>query len=96
MLTRPPSELLTHFIYDSLTHDSRVLSFLVDMVGSDSVVYGTDYPFEMMEALGPKRIETLPDLSRAARDDILGNNVRALLGDTPRQATPQPPEKVDA
>jgi len=95
-LTHPPSELLNSFIYDSLTHDSRVLSFLVDMVGSDSVVYGTDYPFEMMEAVGPGRVETLPHLSRAARDDILGNNVRALLGDTPRQATTQPPEKVDA
>ncbi|MEH2473941.1 aminocarboxymuconate-semialdehyde decarboxylase [Nitrobacteraceae bacterium AZCC 2161] len=84
-LKHPPSDLLTTFVYDSLTHNSKVLSFLIDMVGADSVVYGTDYPFEMLEAMGPARVETLPGLSRAARDDILGNNVRALLGDTPRR-----------
>jgi aminocarboxymuconate-semialdehyde decarboxylase len=86
-LKHPPSDLLTTFVYDSLTHNSKVLSFLIDMVGADSVVYGTDYPFEMLEAMGPARIETLPGLSRAARDDILGNNVRTLLGDTPRWIT---------
>ena len=95
-LKRPPSELLTNFVYDSLTHHSKVLSFLIDMVGADSVVYGTDYPFEMMEAVGPARVETLPHLSRAARDNILGNNIRALLGDTPRRAAKQPAAEVEA
>ncbi len=86
IIKRPPSDLLSTFVYDSLTHDSRVLSFLIDMVGANSVVYGTDYPFEMLEAMGPARVEALPRLSRASRDDILGNNVRALLLDTPRRS----------
>jgi aminocarboxymuconate-semialdehyde decarboxylase len=94
-LTHPPSDLLTSFVFDSLTHDSRVLSFLIEMVGADSVVYGTDYPFEMMEAIGPSRLETLPKLSRAARDDILGDNVRKLLGNTPRR-TARPQHAMEA
>lgn len=84
-LTHPPSELLSRFVYDSLTHNSKALSFLIDMVGADSVVYGTDYPFEMLEAKGPARVESLPGISREVRDDILGNNVRDFLSDTPRR-----------
>lgn len=83
VLSHPPSDFLPTFIYDSLTHNSRALSFLIDTVGADSVVYGTDYPFEMLEAMGPARIETLPALSPAARDNILGNTMRTLLNDTP-------------
>ena len=96
VLRHQPSDFLTTFVYDSLTHNSRALSFLIDTVGADSVVYGTDYPFEMLEAMGPDRIETLPGLSRAARDDILGNTVRTLLDDLPRRADSERPVKMEA
>lgn len=48
-----PSAYLTRFWYDTVTHDPRALRFLVDMVGAERVVYGTDYPFDM--AAGPLR-----------------------------------------
>jgi len=96
VLSHQPSDFLTAFVYDSLTHNSRALSFLIDTVGADSVVYGTDYPFEMLEAMGPARIETLPGLSRAARDDILGNTVRTLLNDLPRRTGSERRVKMEA
>ena len=96
VLGHQPSDLLTTFIYDSLTHNSRALSFLIDTVGADNVVYGTDYPFEMVEAMGPARIETLPGLSRSARDDILGNTVRTLLSDLPRRSGNERRAKMEA
>ncbi|WP_433295286.1 amidohydrolase family protein [Pseudonocardia sp. CA-142604] len=43
----PPSEYLRRFHYDTLTHGSAAVRFLVDQVGSDRVVLGTDMPFDM-------------------------------------------------
>ena len=96
VLRHQPSDFLTTFFYDSLTHNSRALSFLIDTVGADNVVYGTDYPFEMVEAMGPDRIEMLPGLSRSARDDILGNTVRTLLNDLPRRTGNEWRAKMEA
>lgn len=84
-LTQKPSDLMSRFIFDTLTHNDKALSFVIDMVGADNMVYGTDYPFEMMETVGPQRIARLPGLSDDARDDILGNNICALLADAPRR-----------
>lgn len=85
VLTQRPSDLLSRFVFDTLTHHDKALSFVADMVGADNMVYGTDYPFEMMETVGPQRIARLPGLSDDARDGILGGNIHALLSDTPRR-----------
>jgi aminocarboxymuconate-semialdehyde decarboxylase len=87
VLTQRPSDLLSRFVFDTLTHHDKALSFVVDMVGADNMVYGTDYPFEMMETVGPQRIARLPGLSDDARDGILSGNIHALLADTPRRFT---------
>jgi aminocarboxymuconate-semialdehyde decarboxylase len=84
-LTQRPSDLMSRFVFDTLTHHDKTLAFVVDMVGADNMVYGTDYPFEMMETVGPQRIARLPDLSDTARNGILGDNIHALLSDTPRR-----------
>jgi aminocarboxymuconate-semialdehyde decarboxylase len=77
-LTVAPSDLLRAFHYDSLTHNDQALAFLLGMVGADRVVYGSDYPFEMLDASGPARIQHLP-LDEAPRHAILGGTMRALL-----------------
>jgi aminocarboxymuconate-semialdehyde decarboxylase len=48
-----PSAYLPRFWFDTVTHAPVPLRFLTDMVGSDHVVYGTDFPFDM--AAGPLR-----------------------------------------
>ncbi|HEY9389362.1 MAG TPA: amidohydrolase family protein [Mycobacteriales bacterium] len=44
---RPPSEYLRRFHYDTLTHRPSSTAWLVDQVGADRVVYGSDVPFDM-------------------------------------------------
>ncbi|MBX3534495.1 MAG: amidohydrolase [Xanthobacteraceae bacterium] len=78
-LKAAPSTLLREFIFDSLTHNDGALSFLIDQVGTDRVVYGSDYPFEMLDPQGPKRLDNLRNLSASQRDAILGGNIRSLL-----------------
>ena len=88
-LKRRPSDLLRSFMFDTLTHNDDALAFLIATVGADRVVYGSDYPFEMLDPSGPKRVETLKSLTATQRADILGSNMRAMLTG-PRLAVTDP------
>lgn len=78
-LKRAPSELLNAFLFDTLTHNSEALGFLINMVGADRVVYGSDYPFEMLDPTGPRRVSTLANLTATQRADILGKTVQSQI-----------------
>ncbi|HEY1288954.1 MAG TPA: amidohydrolase family protein [Burkholderiales bacterium] len=40
-------DLLRRFYFDTLTHDPQALRYLVDLVGAERLVLGTDAPFDM-------------------------------------------------
>jgi aminocarboxymuconate-semialdehyde decarboxylase len=42
-----PREYLGKFWLDSLVHDPVMLKVVVDLVGADKVILGTDYPFPL-------------------------------------------------
>lgn len=42
-----PSEYLRRFHYDTLTHSTCSTHWLIDRVGADRVLFGTDVPFDM-------------------------------------------------
>lgn len=44
---REPSGYLRRFFYDTLTHSTAATRWLIDTVGADRVLYGTDLPFDM-------------------------------------------------
>jgi aminocarboxymuconate-semialdehyde decarboxylase len=69
-----PSEQLGHFWIDSLTHSDLSLKFLIELIGIDRVVLGTDLPFDMADAKPLDRI-------RAAGVDpqTLADNAAALF-----------------
>jgi aminocarboxymuconate-semialdehyde decarboxylase len=46
-LSKPPSSFLPRFLYDTIVHSPEALRFLVDRVGHDRIVMGSDYPFPM-------------------------------------------------
>lgn len=75
----PPSAYLRRFWYDTITHAPGPLRFLLDGVGADRVVYGTDFPFDMAggplaEQLAGIGLDPV-DLARVA-----GTNAAALFG----------------
>ena len=78
VIPKPPTEYLKQFYFDTITHDTTVLRSLVDLVGADHVLLGSDYPFDMGD-------ENPVDLVRAAGFDseteanILGGNIARLL-----------------
>ena len=58
-LTESPLDSLRRFYYDTVTHDPGVLRALVDVVGADHVVLGSDYPFDMGDARPADIVEAL-------------------------------------
>lgn len=77
-LAQTPLDFLGSFYFDTLTHNTETLSFLYDMVGSNRLVYGSDYPFEMLDESGTARIRAL-GLSKTDEANILGRNASALI-----------------
>jgi len=49
VIDSPPSTYLRRFYFDTITHASVPLKFLVELVGADRVVLGTDIPFDMAD-----------------------------------------------
>jgi aminocarboxymuconate-semialdehyde decarboxylase len=70
---------LRRFYFDTVVHDVDVLRSLVEFAGSDRVLCGSDYPFDMgiERPAEPVRALGLPAIEEAA---ILGGNALSLIG----------------
>jgi aminocarboxymuconate-semialdehyde decarboxylase len=79
-LYNAPTEYLPRFHYDCCTYDGGILRFLVDRVGIDQVVLGTDYPAPMYLPDPVNWIRSLDELSHTEKEAILDKNPSALVG----------------
>jgi len=77
---QPPSTYLNKFYYDCLTHSEAALRFLIDSVGADRVVFGTDWPADMAIDWPVSWILSLESLTQEEKDMILWKNLEKLLG----------------
>lgn len=77
MSDRRPSAWLDHMFYDTLTHNAKALAFLIELVGAEHVLFGTDLPFDMTDPVQAEVIDALPP-DIATR--VWGQNAVDLLG----------------
>ena len=77
---RLPSEYLRSFYYDCISYSGTNLRFLIDAVGIDRVVYGSDLPCPMVLTDGVRWIEGLDELTDEEKRAILSDNATRLLG----------------
>jgi tryptophan 2,3-dioxygenase len=88
----PPNHYLNRFYVDSAVFDERALGFLVEIMGQDRVLLGSDYPFPLGEA----RVGALIRESRfspEAKTKLLGANAQTWLG-LPQEAAAPAENKV--
>jgi aminocarboxymuconate-semialdehyde decarboxylase len=74
----PPSHYLDRFCVDSAVFDQRTLQFLLETMGADRVMLGSDYPFP----LGEERVGSLirqSNLSKEAKGKLLSANAARFL-----------------
>lgn len=74
----PPSSYLRRFHYDTILHAPAPLRFLADLVGSDRLVLGTDYPFPVQD-LDPVATAHGIGLGAVEIARVLDGNARTLF-----------------
>jgi aminocarboxymuconate-semialdehyde decarboxylase len=77
--TAPPSTYVDRFDVDSLVHDARALRYLVDVMGAESVLLGSDYPFPLGEEHVGNVVRT-SGLGADVERRLLGANAVEFLG----------------
>ena len=78
VIPKPPTEYLKQFYFDTITHDPTVLQSLVELVGADHVLLGSDYPFDMGNE-NPVDLVRVAELGAENENKILGENAIRLL-----------------
>jgi aminocarboxymuconate-semialdehyde decarboxylase len=75
----PPSAYARRFHYDTLTHNPAAARWLIDQVGADRVVLGTDIPFDMGAGSLDTQLEGI-QLTETDRHAIAHVNAERLFG----------------
>jgi len=70
----PPSHYLDRFYLDSAVFDHDALDLLVKKMGSDRLMFGSDYPFPLGEQPMGHLVDTSPSLDRHSKQQILAEN----------------------
>jgi aminocarboxymuconate-semialdehyde decarboxylase len=78
-MTKPPSAYLNRFYYDCIVYTEPALRFLIDSVGVDRVVFGTDWPYDMALDWPVSWILAMKTLTQEEKDAILWKNLEKLL-----------------
>jgi aminocarboxymuconate-semialdehyde decarboxylase len=77
-LSKPPTAYLGNIFCDSLLHNDGSLRFLIERIGADHVVLGSDHPFDMGSSTPVDAVRAL-GLPRAQEEAVLGGNLARLL-----------------
>ena len=78
-ISQPPSAYLNRFYYDCLTQSEEALRYLIDAVGVDRVVFGTDWPADMQLDWPVSWMLSLESLTQEEKEAILWKNLEQLL-----------------
>jgi len=77
---KPPSAYEKKLWYDTVTGSEEALRFLLDRVGADRVVLGSDWPFVPWHPSPVAWVQGLKSLSPEEKEKILWRNMEAMLG----------------
>jgi aminocarboxymuconate-semialdehyde decarboxylase len=77
--TQPPSSYLRRFYYDCIVYTEPALRFLIDTVGVDRVLFGTDWPYDMALDWPVAWILAMKSLTTEEKEAILSKNLERLL-----------------
>lgn len=74
-----PSEYLRQLYFDSLIYSTENLRHLVNTVGAERIVLGTDFPFAMGNTDSVDHVLSVAGLTEAEQEAILGGTAARLL-----------------
>ena len=78
-IPHPPSTYQRKLYYDTVVGSEEALRFLLDRVGADHVVLGSDWPFVPWQPGPGGWVQSLQTLTQEEKDKILWKNLETLL-----------------
>jgi aminocarboxymuconate-semialdehyde decarboxylase len=78
-IDKPPSHYLDRLYYDTCTLSTDSNRFIIDTMGVDRIVFGTDYPFDIGDPEGRRSVPVIDTLPEPARSKIYKGNAETLL-----------------
>jgi aminocarboxymuconate-semialdehyde decarboxylase len=78
--SRPPSETLKHFYFDTVNFNPPAMRLALEFAGEDHLLAGSDYPHQIGSI--PLMLEAIDrfDVDGGVKEKILGSNAARLLG----------------
>lgn len=76
---RDPREYIGRFWVDGITHDTPAFKYLLEVMGSSHICYGTDYPFPLGDLEHGKFIENM-HIPADVKDKVFQHNALEFLG----------------
>jgi aminocarboxymuconate-semialdehyde decarboxylase len=70
---------LRRFHYDTISHSPQIMRYLIEMVGADRVVIGTDYNWDAGYEFPVDFVEQIPGLTEAERTQIMSETAKSLF-----------------
>jgi aminocarboxymuconate-semialdehyde decarboxylase len=80
IIKKTPSEYFNLLYFDTITHYTPALEYLIETVGSDHVLLGTDDPFDVADPDPVATVSRLKSIPSEEKEKILGGNAIKLLG----------------
>ena len=74
-----PKHYLGKFWLDSLVHDEKALKYIINLIGSDRVALGSDYPFPLGEK-NPGELIRHQNFSKKIKEELLHKSALSWLG----------------
>jgi aminocarboxymuconate-semialdehyde decarboxylase len=87
-ITRAPTEYLDRLYYDTCALSTESNRFVVDTMGADRVMFGSDYPFDIGDPEGKRAAPVIEGLPAEAREKIYRGNAYGALPPRSRVAKP--------
>jgi predicted TIM-barrel fold metal-dependent hydrolase len=76
----PPSSYQRRMYYDAVVGSENALRFLLDEVGADRVVLGSDWPFVPWYPSPVTWLEGFKGITKEEKEQILWKNLETLFG----------------
>jgi aminocarboxymuconate-semialdehyde decarboxylase len=77
-ITQQPVGIARRFFYDTILHSDKTLEAMIGLVGSDRVLLGSDYPYDMAMLDCVSHVRSL-GIADTDKDAILGRHAETLL-----------------
>lgn len=78
-IRKKPSSYIGKMYFDTITHGEKALHYLIDSLGAERVLLGTDFSWDMGDYDVVKTLKGMTGLTEEERIKILGENSRALF-----------------